>query len=130
MIKLYSIMENTVTNNTESTRFTFKKNKYSRVTNPIVVGATFTLSLIAMPQPTQNNAIDPSHTFIKTELQSKKLNIDNKHNLENESNTITKTNSKPSELDLLKRYSKISESKWFKSTYHGLSIGQIIGLEA
>jgi len=114
-------MNKKVINNTESTETTREPN-YLNKTNAFVFGTTFAISMATMTMP------DPDPIFISStnDYNSSELLL---KNLESNSQVITETNSIPSELELLNRYSKITQSDWFKSTYHDQSIGQIVGLE-
>lgn len=115
-------MKNKTINDSENTKISRESN-YLNSTNAIVFGTSLAISMAAMTMPDTNpNFVSSSNDYSSSELLLK--------NLDSNSQVNTETNSKPTELDLLYRYSKISESDWFKSTYHGQTIGQIIGLEA
>ncbi|MCC5906195.1 MAG: hypothetical protein JJU13_08320 [Balneolaceae bacterium] len=115
-------MKTKVINSTESTDISRESN-YFNSTNTIVFSTTLAISMATMTMPDPDpNFYNSSNDFNSSELLMKNLDSDSQIN--------TETNSKPTELDLLNRYSKISDSEWFKSTYHGKSIGQIVGIEA
>ena len=114
-------MENKAINSSENTE-TSRETNYFNSTNAFLFGTTLAISMATMTMP----APDPNFSSLSNDFNSSELII---KNLDSDSQINTETNTKPTELDLLNRYSKISESEWFKSTYHGQSIGQIVGLE-
>lgn len=115
-------MKNKTINSTESTG-NAREPMFLNSTNAFVFGTTLALSMATMTMPDPDpNFFSSSNDYNSSELLLK--------NLDSDSRIYTETNSKPTELDLLNRYSKISKSAWFKSTYHGQSIGQVVGLES
>lgn len=115
-------MTNRDTNSTEITE-NIRKPNYLNGTNALIFSTTLAITMATLTLSEHEHSLSSSSN---DDYNSEQI----LQNLDTDSQISTETNVAPSELELLKRYTNISESEWFKSTYHGKSIGQIIGLEA
>lgn len=100
-----------------------RKTIYLNGTNALIISTTLALSLATATAEGQESTFNSDINDFNESGQVLR------HYLDSNSEIETETNKQPTELELLNRYNRISESDWFQETYHGKSVGQITGLE-